>query len=295
MGSSCPHPTARHYGQRRTLRSRHLLSKGNTMTSTTPIASRRTDIPGRGSQSSATSAGSAILNKVPEVTLFFWIIKIMCTTVGETCADFLNVDLGFGLNNTSYFMSALLLVALGVQFKAKKYVPDMATSAASLDPPTQNRGIGFLGAEPRAGTVRRRAGRIGGDLVAADRAAQQVLGSPLVRIETMGSYNCRNVAGSERRSAHATASARDFDNVCVTSSCGYFAISGTQEIEPVGDFGTLRVRSVGEDRLAVDDEDLVVGNRVPLVDPGSTAPPAPSRCAHSAFPSRATRRKGFRP
>ena len=42
-----------------------------------------------------------------------------------------------------------------------------------------------------------------------DRAARQVLGSPLVRIETMGSYNCRNVAGSDRRSAHATASAID--------------------------------------------------------------------------------------
>jgi hypothetical protein len=43
----------------------------------------------------------------------------------------------------------------------------------------------------------------------ADRAARQILGSPLVRIETMGSYNCRNVAGSGRRSAHATASAID--------------------------------------------------------------------------------------
>lgn len=43
----------------------------------------------------------------------------------------------------------------------------------------------------------------------ADRAAQQILGSPIVRIETMGSYSCRNVAGSERRSAHATASAID--------------------------------------------------------------------------------------
>ncbi|WP_296680745.1 extensin family protein [Novosphingobium sp.] len=42
-----------------------------------------------------------------------------------------------------------------------------------------------------------------------DRAAQQLLGSPLARIETMGSYNCRNVAGSARRSAHATASAID--------------------------------------------------------------------------------------
>lgn len=42
-----------------------------------------------------------------------------------------------------------------------------------------------------------------------DRAARQVLGSPLVRIETMGSYACRNVAGSRRRSAHATANAID--------------------------------------------------------------------------------------
>jgi len=43
----------------------------------------------------------------------------------------------------------------------------------------------------------------------ADRAAQQVLGSALVRIETLGSYNCRNVAGSSRRSAHASANAID--------------------------------------------------------------------------------------
>ncbi|HEX4848551.1 MAG TPA: extensin family protein [Novosphingobium sp.] len=43
----------------------------------------------------------------------------------------------------------------------------------------------------------------------ADRAAQQILGSPIIRIETMGSYNCRNVAGSSRRSAHATANAID--------------------------------------------------------------------------------------
>lgn len=42
-----------------------------------------------------------------------------------------------------------------------------------------------------------------------DRAAQQILGSPVVRIETLGSYNCRNVAGSGRRSAHATANAID--------------------------------------------------------------------------------------
>lgn len=43
----------------------------------------------------------------------------------------------------------------------------------------------------------------------ADRAARQILGSPLAKIETMGSYACRNVAGRDRRSAHATASAID--------------------------------------------------------------------------------------
>ncbi len=42
-----------------------------------------------------------------------------------------------------------------------------------------------------------------------DRAARQILGSPLARIETMGSYSCRNVAGNDRRSAHATAQAID--------------------------------------------------------------------------------------
>jgi hypothetical protein len=42
-----------------------------------------------------------------------------------------------------------------------------------------------------------------------DRAAREVLGSPLARIETMGSYSCRDVAGSSRRSAHATARAID--------------------------------------------------------------------------------------
>ena len=42
-----------------------------------------------------------------------------------------------------------------------------------------------------------------------DRAARQILGSPLVRIETMGSYACRTVAGTDRLSAHATGNAID--------------------------------------------------------------------------------------
>lgn len=64
-----------------------------------------------------------MLNKVPEVTVYFWIIKVLCTTVGETAADYLNDTLGFGLSKTTYLMSAVLVVALFFQFRLRKYVP----------------------------------------------------------------------------------------------------------------------------------------------------------------------------
>ena len=64
-----------------------------------------------------------LLNRVPEITLFFWVIKIMATTVGETAADFLSFTMGWGLIHTSYAVSALLMLALLVQFKLKRYVP----------------------------------------------------------------------------------------------------------------------------------------------------------------------------
>jgi len=64
-----------------------------------------------------------MLNKVPEVTVYFWVIKVLCTTVGETAADNLNQQLGFGLTNTTYVMGALLIVALFFQFKLRRYVP----------------------------------------------------------------------------------------------------------------------------------------------------------------------------
>jgi uncharacterized membrane-anchored protein len=64
-----------------------------------------------------------MLNRVPEVTLYFWIIKIMATTVGETGADFLAFAMNFGLAGTSYIMSALLAVVLWNQFRLKRYIP----------------------------------------------------------------------------------------------------------------------------------------------------------------------------
>lgn len=64
-----------------------------------------------------------MLNKVPAVTLIFWIIKIMATTVGETAADFLAFNLKLGLSNTSLLMAGLLVVALLLLLRARHYVP----------------------------------------------------------------------------------------------------------------------------------------------------------------------------
>ena len=72
---------------------------------------------------SAASSGRDLLSKVPEVTAFFWIIKILCTTVGETVADFLATNLNLGLTNTTYVMGALLAVALIAQFRSDRYRP----------------------------------------------------------------------------------------------------------------------------------------------------------------------------
>ncbi|MEO8600744.1 MAG: hypothetical protein ABI656_13045, partial [bacterium] len=66
-----------------------------------------------------------MLNKVPEVVFFFWVIKIMATTVGETAADFLNVNLNFGLTNTSIVMGVLLLTVLFIQMRARRYIPSI--------------------------------------------------------------------------------------------------------------------------------------------------------------------------
>jgi len=65
----------------------------------------------------------AKLSKVPEVTLYFWIIKVLCTTVGETFADWLNGKLGDSLTRTTLIMGAALIAALIVQFKVPEYIP----------------------------------------------------------------------------------------------------------------------------------------------------------------------------
>jgi len=63
------------------------------------------------------------LVRVPAVTLYFWIIKMMATTVGETAADFLAVNLKLGLLATSLVMGVFLIMALANQFRLKRYIP----------------------------------------------------------------------------------------------------------------------------------------------------------------------------
>ena len=69
------------------------------------------------------TAAASMLNKVPAITAYFWIIKILGTTVGETAADYLNETRGLGLNKTSIVVGLALAVALVFQFKARRYIP----------------------------------------------------------------------------------------------------------------------------------------------------------------------------
>jgi uncharacterized membrane-anchored protein len=79
--------------------------------SSAPVAFRR----------ASTSGTRALLNKVPEVTLWFWIIKILCTTVGESFADWVSVDLGVGLVNTALIFTFVLAAVLFWQMRLRRY------------------------------------------------------------------------------------------------------------------------------------------------------------------------------
>src|SRR4249920_1278897 len=95
----------------------------NEIAASPPVSANRTDTP---------SLGRQMLNKVPEVTLYFWIIKVLCTTVGETAADLMNEELGLGLTNTTYIMSAALIAILIAQFRSRKYIPGVYWLAVVL-------------------------------------------------------------------------------------------------------------------------------------------------------------------
>ncbi len=78
------------------------------------------------------AAPRTMLSKVPEITVFFWVIKVLCTSVGESAADYVNETLGFGLGRTTLLMTALLVVALVAQFRLRDYVPAVYWTAVVL-------------------------------------------------------------------------------------------------------------------------------------------------------------------
>jgi uncharacterized membrane-anchored protein len=66
---------------------------------------------------------SMLFNRVPKVTVDFWLVKLMAVTMGETAADYLAVNMGLGLTATALIMSGILVLALVYQFMQKKYIP----------------------------------------------------------------------------------------------------------------------------------------------------------------------------
>lgn len=68
-------------------------------------------------------AGRTVLSKVPEVTVLFWVVKVLSTTVGETGADNLSGTLHLGLTTTTWIVVGLLAIALAGQFAVRRYVP----------------------------------------------------------------------------------------------------------------------------------------------------------------------------
>ncbi|MEU3402998.1 hypothetical protein ABZ766_03455 [Streptomyces sp. NPDC006670] len=81
------------------------------------------DSPGVRRSAGAHAPAPQMLNKVPEVTIWFWIIKVLCTTVGESFADWINMNLGVGLVNTALIFTGALAAVLVWQLGVARYIP----------------------------------------------------------------------------------------------------------------------------------------------------------------------------
>lgn len=63
------------------------------------------------------------MNKVAKITLLFWLMKVVATTLGETLGDFFSMTLNFGYLPTLIAMLVIFLLVLTIQLTAKKYIP----------------------------------------------------------------------------------------------------------------------------------------------------------------------------
>lgn len=62
-------------------------------------------------------------NKVAKITLLFWLMKIIATTLGETLGDYISITLNLGYSTGLIITFVFFLIVLGVQLSAKKYIP----------------------------------------------------------------------------------------------------------------------------------------------------------------------------
>jgi len=94
------------------------------------------------------------LSKVPELTLIFWVIKILATTLGETAGDALSMSMNLGYLVSSFIFTLLFFVVVTLQIKAKQLHPFLywATIIATTtlgttlaDFATRSLGIGYTG------------------------------------------------------------------------------------------------------------------------------------------------------
>ncbi len=102
----------------------------------------------------AKNVAKSALSKVPELTLIFWIIKILATTLGETAGDALSMSMNLGYLISTAIFAALFFVAVTVQIKAKQFHPFLywatiiATTTAGTtlaDYADRSLGIGYTG------------------------------------------------------------------------------------------------------------------------------------------------------
>ncbi len=100
------------------------------------------------------SSARFVMRKLPEITLLFWVIKIVATTLGETGGDLLDQTLEVGYLDSTLIFSALFLVAVVFQLKAHRFHPAIywtvialtSTAGTTLsDLMNRTGGIGYTG------------------------------------------------------------------------------------------------------------------------------------------------------
>jgi len=110
--------------------------------------------PGTEAPTRMNTTHTSAVTKVPEVTLVFWVVKILCTTLGETGGDAVSMSMHLGYLIGTVIFAAVFLAAVIVQMRAKQFHPTIywftiiATTTVGTtlaDYATRELGIGYAG------------------------------------------------------------------------------------------------------------------------------------------------------